>query len=302
MVNLEMLGALFALGAALFWAVAVILFKLAGDVFSPISLNIYKSIVAMALVSIAMLLFNIDFFPEVSIQDIGLLALSGFLGITLADICFFTALNKLGAQMIAVVECLYLPSVLVFSYLLLGERLGLWGLIGGALVLSAILVGTMAKRSNTTGTKKEVFELGVGVVVGLLAVMLMALGIVIVKEVLERTDVLWATLVRVVSGCLSLFVLVLLLPGRKRYLAELKWSRGWLTALPASVTGNFLALLCWVAGMKYTSASKAAILNQMATVFIFILAAVWLKERITVHKIIAICLAVCGAYLTIFYG
>ena len=68
--------------------------------------------------------------------------------------------------------------------------------------------------------------------------------------------------------------------------------------MPASVCGNFIALLFWVAGMKYTTASQAGILNQMSTIFIFILAAIFLKEKITVNRSIAV--AVTGACLTIF--
>ncbi len=43
-----------------------------------------------------------------------LLSLSGFLGITLADLFFFIALNRLGAGMAAIVECLYLPVCCFF--------------------------------------------------------------------------------------------------------------------------------------------------------------------------------------------
>ena len=54
--------------------------------------------------------------------------------------------------------------------------------------------------------------------------------------------------------------------------------------------------------MKYTTTSRAAILNQMSSIFIFILAAIFLKEKITVNKTIAILLALTGAGLTIFGG
>jgi drug/metabolite transporter (DMT)-like permease len=121
-----------------------------------------------------------------------------------------------------------------------------------------------------------------------------------IKSLLEDTDVFWATLVRVVAGIVSLLILVLLHPRRRQYFRELKFSKAWLTALPASVAGNYLALLFWVAGMKYTTASRAAILNQMSTIFIFIMAAIFLKEKITVNKSIAILLALTGACLTIF--
>lgn len=294
-----MIGAGFALSSALFWAVAVILFKKSGEVFSPISLNIYKSLVALVLITLTMAVLGIDFFPDVPARDWWLLALSGFLGITLADICFFTALNRLGAGLVAVVECFYLPSVLLFSFILLGERLTPGGIWGSILVLSAILVGSWQPGRRT---KKALPGSGMagGVMAGILSMVLMAVGIVMIKDVLAGTNVFWATLVRVVAGCITLFALVAVYPNRKAVMGELKFSRAWLTALPASVCGNFIALVCWVAGMKYTTASQAATLNQMSTIFIFILAAVWLKEKITIQKSIAICLAVTGAYLTIF--
>ena len=126
-----------------------------------------------------------------------------------------------------------------------------------------------------------------------------AIGIVMIKELLARTDILWANFVRVLAGAISMFIMVLVHPKRKQYFKEMQFSKAWLVALPASISANYLALLCWVAGMKYTTASQAAILNQMSTIFIFILAAIFLKERITMNKSIAIMLALSGAALTI---
>jgi drug/metabolite transporter (DMT)-like permease len=294
-----MLGSVFAISSAFLWASAVILYKKSGDLFSPISLNIYKSIVALVLVLATMLILRIPFFPDIPIKDWLLLALSGILGITLADIFFFTALNKLGASLVAILECFYLPSVLLFSYLILGEKLGPGGILGSLLVLSAIIVGSVGKKGLTRQNKlsRDDFQ---GIVAGILSTLFLAIGIVIIKEVLEQSNVFWATLVRVVAGIISLLLIVICHPKRRQYFNELKFSRAWLTALPASVCGNYFALICWVAGMKYTTASQAAILNQMSSIFILILAAIFLKEKITVNKTIAICLAITGACLTIF--
>ena len=304
-----MLGSVFALSSAFFWALAVILFKKAGNTFSPISLNIYKSVVAFVLIGITMVVLGIPFFPDVGFRAWGLLILSGFVGITLADICFFTALNRLGAGMVAVVECLYLPNVLLFSFLLLNERLSTVGIIGSMLVLSAVAVGSLSpeelkpeelkpsEADDETQLKRSRLS---GIIAGVLAMIFLALGIVMIKDVLEQTDVFWATLVRVTSGCITLSAIVFFHPKRRQYLSEFTWSKSLLTALPASVIGNYVALLFWVAGMKYTTASRAGTLNQMSTIFIFIMAAVILKERITKQKLIAICMAVTGAYLTMF--
>lgn len=294
-----MQGSLFALGSAFFWASAVILFKKSGETFSPITLNIYKSIVALVLVTATMLMLDIPFVPDLPLDDWLLLGLSGFLGITLADLFFFMALNSLGAGLVAIVECLYLPSVLVFSFILLGESLSLFGIIGGLMVLSAVLVGSYVPGGRTSQSPMS-RETLTGIGAGVLAMLFLAFGIVIIKEVLERSNVFWATLVRVSAGIVTLMVMLACHPGRKRFFAELKFSRAWLTALPASVCGNYVALLLWVGGMKYTTASRAAILNQMSSIFIFILAALFLKERITPNRALAICLAVAGACLTIF--
>lgn len=293
-----MTGSAFALASAFFWAVAVILFKKSGDGFSPLSLNIYKSLVAVVLLGLTMMILGIDFFPDLPVGHWLLLTLSGFIGITLADLCFFTALDRLGAGLVAILECLYLPSVLVFSFLLLDERLGPAGILGGILVMSAVVTGSLGPVHQSAAPIPR-SSLISGIIIGSIGMILMALGIVMVKDILEQSDVFWATLVRVTSAAVTLGAVLMFHPRRQQYVNELKFSKTWYTALPASIAGNYIALLFWVAGMKYTTASKAGILNQMCTIFIFILAAVWLKEPITAQRAVAICLAVTGAWLTI---
>jgi drug/metabolite transporter (DMT)-like permease len=53
----------------------------------------------------------------------------------------------------------------------------------------------------------------------------------------------------------------------------------------------------WIAGMKHTQASIASALNQMSTIFIFVLAAIFLKEKVTRTKLLAVVLAMLGALL-----
>jgi len=296
-----MLGAVLSLGAAFFWASAVILYKKSGEVFSPVSLNIYKSLVALILISLTMLILEIPFFPDKPLNDWLLLAISGFFGITLSDLFFFMALNRLGAGLVAIVECLYLPSVIFFSFLLLGESLTTGAMIGGVLIFAAVFVGSLSRTKITDPSAIKPGALS-GILMGCLAMVLVAIGIVIIKELLDRTDILWANFVRVGAGTASLLVYLFCHPKRRSYLRELRFSKSWLVALPASVSGNYIALLCWVGGMKYTTASQAAILNQMSTIFIFILAALFLKEKITGPKTLAIVLALTGAGLTIFGG
>lgn len=292
-----MSGSILSLGAAFFWAAAVILFKKSGETFSPISLNLYKTMVAAILIIVTMLILDIPILPDKPAQDWLLLAGSGLLGITVADILFFMALNRLGASLSAIVECLYLPSVLFFSFLFLGERLSTAAILGGLLVLTAVLVGSADNMKPSSPLKDR--SILSGIIIGSLSIIFLSIGIIMIKELLNHTEVFWATLVRVTAGMISLLFLVCFHPKRRDYFRELIPSRAWFTAFPASLSGNYFALLCWVGGMKYTSASRAAIFNQMSTIFIFILAAIFLKEKITARKTAAIVLAVAGACLTL---
>ena len=80
----------------------------------------------------------------------------------------------------------------------------------------------------------------------------------------------------------------------------LKPSSKWKFAIPASFLGTYLAMTMWVGGMKYIEVSKAALLNQLSTIFIFILAIIFLKEQLTKRRVAAIVTALTGAGCVIY--
>ena len=290
---MQLIGAFCATGAALFWAMAVIMFKKCGDVLSPTSLNLFKGIVTLILLVPTLWLAGIPLFPQCPLDDWLLFSASGILGITLADNFFFMALKKLGAGLWAVVDCLYLPAIIVLSAIFLDESIGLKGVAGAALVVAAILAGSYSGLPVVVQRQ----DLILGIFYGGLAVTLMAGSIVMVKPLLENTSVLWASFVRLLAGVAGLLVITAINSERRLILNVLIPSPSWKIALPASIVGNYLAMLAWLAGFKYTLVSVAAILNQLSTVFTFILAAMILKEPVTVPRLIAILLAVGGALM-----
>jgi drug/metabolite transporter (DMT)-like permease len=72
--------------------------------------------------------------------------------------------------------------------------------------------------------------------------------------------------------------------------------------LPGSFLGAYVAILLWVGGMKYATASVASALNQTSNLFIFLFAALFLKERITRAKLAGIVLGVLGVLLVMLTG
>jgi drug/metabolite transporter (DMT)-like permease len=294
MAGVPYIGELLATGAAVFWAIGVILFKRSAEGLPPLALNLFKNTLAIVLLIPTALVLGGQLAPaEVSTSDWLLVVGSGVVGISLADTAFFFSLEKLGAGLTAVVDSSYTPLMLGVSFLILDEQIGPPVLIGAGLVMGGMVIGSWT-RPPAGKTRRD---LVLGTLVGVVGIGLMAVSIVAIKPILNEVPVLWATWVRLGAGGVGLLPLILLHPRRRQLLATLKPGRSWRFAVPAAFSGSYLAMICWIGGMKYTDVSVATILNQLSTIFIFVLAVVFLKEGLTWRRVLAIVLAFCGGML-----
>ncbi len=286
------MGELFALLTALIWAVAVILLKRSGETVSPFALNLFRVVVSMSLLLPTVALAGQARWHG-SLRDVLLLVASGIIAIAISDTLFHMSLNAVGAGISAIIDCMYAPLTVLLATLLLGERLSALQLLGMALVLTGVF--TAAQHDPPRGlARRQIF---LGVMWGVLAMISLAFGIVIAKPVLDHSPVLWATAVRQV-GCLGVMLPVALLsPRRREFFHVFRPSRSWRFSLPGALLGSYLALICWIAGMKYTKVGIAAILNQSSTICVLILAAIFLHEPFTRRKLVASVAALVGILL-----
>lgn len=290
------LGETLALLTALTWGLAVILFKKSGESVHPIALNAYKNILAAVLLIPTIWLFGETLFRPVPTEDYLLLLLSGALGIGIADTFFFKCLNLVGAGLTAIIDCLYSPFIIGLSIIWIGESLSAFQILGVVLIISAVLAATHKKGRGSISKR----DLIVGLSYGVAGMATMAVGIVMIKPLLNRSPLLWATEVRLIGGLIVLLLVFLLHPKRRKIAQTALTKTGWLYTLSGSFLGAYIAMVLWLGGMKFTQASTAAALNQTSNIFIFIFAALLLKEPINFIKSISIVLAVVGVYLITF--
>lgn len=284
-------GHALALGTAIVWAFAVILFKKSGETVHPIALNLFKNSLAVVLLVPTLWLFGVSLFRPAPASDYLLLIASGVLGIGIADTLFFMCLNRLGAGLTAIVDCLYSPFIISLSVIWLGERMTTWQLLGAMIIISAVFLATFEKPHGSLSRRDMIL----GFTFGALALALMAVGIVMIKPLLEISPLLWVTEVRLAAAVLVLGIVLLFHPARRAITVSLFSARSWGYTLSGSFVGAYLSMILWLGGMKYAPASVAAALNQMSNIFIFIFAALLLKEPVNLQRIIAIALAVAGA-------
>lgn len=293
------IGEIFALLAPFSWAFAVILFRISGRTVGPVALNLFKNSLALILFVITTLVAGYALFPEGETFSTYLLLLgSGAVGIGLADMFFFMALNRVGAGLQAIIGTFYSPSIILLSVIVLGETLtGMQG-IGVLLILSAVLFVSQMKGPGSESTAQILAGIGFG----LLFALNQAVSIVMIKPQLEHWPLLWANSWRLLGGVITSAVVLNVLPQRRKALATLKNTKVWPAMIPAAVVGSYISLIFWLAGMKYTQASTASALNQTSTVWQFALAAILLHEPVTWKRLLGLVLGVGGVALVTFGG
>lgn len=296
---MPLLGETLSVTCALFWAVAVILFRVAGLTISAWSLNLFKNAVATLLFVPTLLILYGFSWPALTPTDFLMLIVSGVIGITIADTFYLKALNLLGPSRHAVVTCLYSPFVISLSFIFLGERFVILQGIGFFLILFGVFLVNYRKAKREIRLK----ELEWGLFYGVLAELLMAAGIILTKKVVDSHDATYVAAIRLFGGTVGMIIWTALTGTWLKTLSEFrKKDVPWTVLIIGSVFGTYLSMIIWIGGFKYTEASVAAILNQTSVIFILLLARFTLKEQLTRKKIIGSCLGIAGVIIMIAAG
>ncbi|MEZ6188577.1 MAG: DMT family transporter [Planctomycetota bacterium] len=289
-----MLGEACALLAALTWAVSLILFK-RSEAVSPLAMNLFKNTVASALLCVTLVATQGGIDLERSADDWVRILISGVLGIAICDLLVFMALRRLGASLLAVVDCCYAPVIVACSLLVLGEEPGGWAFAAGAaLVVGGVLLATTERAPTLEGAPPG---RAAGVAMGVTGIVFMALGVVIVKPVLEDSSLVEVTLLRLLAGLGAQLLYAVLVPSQREALAVYRTRSVYKTLIPASVLGSYVAMLFWLGGFKWAPASVASVLNQLSAVFTMVLAWIFLGERLSGRRALGGLAAVAGAAL-----
>ena len=290
------MGEFLALMTALLWALGVIFYKKAVGFVAPFSLNVFKNCVALVLLTVTTVALGQMNSVSVPPRHLLLFLLSGAMGIGISDTFYLMALRRLGASRTALVDCMYSPFVILFSVLLLKERLTTLNALGGTLILGSIVVSS--KRSFGEDIPRK--QLWIGCALAISAMATVAFAVVLVTPLLPGYPLAWVSTVRVAGGILFVLLVLPVHPNRKSVYAAFQPQPGWKWMLCGTFFGSYLSLMCWLAGFKYTRAGIAALLNQTSTVIIVLLAALFLHEPLTKLKLVAVGMAFTGAALVLY--
>jgi drug/metabolite transporter (DMT)-like permease len=203
------------------------------------------------------------------------------------------ALNFLGASRNAIISCLFSPFVILLSFTFLGERFTFVQSLGFLLVLIGIFLAVYQKAED----KIDKRALVVGTITGIISIFFMATGMVITKPIATDAPAITVAWIRLTGGVGGVLIYTMIRGQLVKSLHLFKSPLPWKIILSGAFVGSYLALLTWILGFKYTNASTASILNQTSVIFILLLAAFFLKERLRPQKILATVLSFAGVII-----
>jgi drug/metabolite transporter (DMT)-like permease len=272
------------------WGLAVVLFRRSGESMPAFELNLSKNVLAFSLMVPTVLVWHGVEIPDFTTGELVVTLVSGLLGIALGDTLYFRALNLLGAGRTGVISSLLSPFVILLSALFLGERLGPWQWGGFALVMAGILLVTWRRHRREVGEE----DLRLGVVLGVAAIFAMAVGVVMVKEILETRPFMWVAELRLAGGLAGMLLLVSLRRRWAHVVNVYRQPHRWGVTLLAGGLGGYLSMMLWLAGYKLISASEASIYNEAQGAFVVLFAWLILGETIGARKVAGLGLTLAG--------
>ncbi|SFR39205.1 EamA-like transporter family protein [Pseudidiomarina maritima] len=288
------IGPLAALTAALFWALATLLYSQAGSYLSAAQLNLVKGIVACPLLVLAGWFTGQLLAIEGNLATYLLLA-SGVIGITLGDTLYFAALRRLGPWHTMLLEYLAPPFAALLAWMLLAQGMRWFEVMAALVIIGGIFVVISEKPKSAERVQINLS----GIAAGIGAALCQALGLVMSFHALQEFEMspLNAALLRLLAGTFALTIALLLL---KPSLIQSTRSALRHTSIPwllvAIVMGTFLAIWLQQTAIAYINPGLAQTL--LATAPLWLIPIQWLRgQPLSARSIVGALIAVSGIAL-----
>jgi drug/metabolite transporter (DMT)-like permease len=234
--------------------------------------------------------FHIDPFA------LGVLLLSGVVGIGIGDAAYFESLKCIGPRRALLLGILAPPLAGLIAQIFLGETLSIVAWVG--MCVTVLGVGWVVSERTAAGTGQQKYLLR-GIRFGLMAALAQAVGVVLSRAALTQTTMspLTSALLRLLGSVLFLLLWILLIRmplGRWRTLDGSK--RIWTSVILATFIGTYLGIWLQQISLKYTDSGIAQTLFTTSPLFVIPIVAL-MGERISPRAILGVCIALGGVGL-----
>jgi drug/metabolite transporter (DMT)-like permease len=289
-------GEIAGLLTAVFWTVSAMAFERATIRVGTFSVNLIRLAIGFAFLSILAYLNRGIVFPS----DAGIYAwfwlfISGIIGFVFGDLFLFASYPIITSRIAMLVMTLAPPMAAGLGWLILGETMGLFSILGMALVLTGIAI-TIWSKPNGENKMKLNFPIK-GLFYAFLGTIGQALGLVLSKLGMKDYNPFAATQIRIIAGFIGFALLITFLKRWQNIGIALKNPKAMTSISIGSFFGPFLGVSFSLIAIQNTSTGIAATLMSIVPVLIILPSILIYKQKVSLKEFIGALLSVCGVAL-----
>ena len=297
------IGELSALSVSLLWTAGSIMFASAARRIGAFSVNALRIVFAIFLIALTHALLYGSFLPvEANIHQWLYLSISGLIGLAIGDYAYFASMVYIGPRRGVLLLSTAPIFATVFGYVVLGEVLGTWSLIGIAVTMTGVMMVILEQEGRTREQPRTPREKSLGVFFGLIAGMGQGVGLVISKygminvadEGAGALNPLSATMIRLIAAALIIWIGILITRRTSSITSTLKNKQAMTRMVGGTITGPFLGIWLSMIAVTYTEAGIAATLMSLMPVVVIPVVYIVYKQKTSPRSIIGAVIAVIG--------
>ena len=293
-----MIGELAALGAALSWAIAPILYRKALVNTKPISANIVRCATnAGVLVAALLLLGNLSALTTLPMDTVVLVVVSGLIGLGIGDTLYMVGLKYVGVSRAVPLAATYPLFSLIWATFLLGQPLSLASVLGAAVIILGIWLLSREKSAENAGVKGRLVF--IGLVVSLVTAVIWSVSITMMDVAVSNVTSLGVNYAIVTLRIASVALFFMLLaPFIDREHGFLKMKRSTLIGLcVGGLVANGVGWLLMNYSFLNISLARATPISSTSPLFAAIAGFMLFHEKMTTKAVLGAIAIVAGICL-----
>ena len=293
------IGETAAVVTSFLWTISSIFFTAAGKKIGSLTVNAYRTVIAVAFVLLAHGILLGAILPVANSTQWFWMGLSGVVGLSIGDSGLFAAYIAIGPRRSVLVMALSPIFAAIGAYLMLGETIRTLATVGIVITLIGVTV-VILEEEELSGEQPISKTMKVyGVFFALIGAVGQGVGLVLAKKGIDLVpgttlNPLSATLMRLILGALFIWI-ISMVAGKLPELRKAANSRGGIgNTVAGAFIGPFLGITLSMVAVTYTEAGVAQTLMSLMPVLIIPIVWLFYKQRTSWRGILGAAIAVIG--------
>lgn len=294
------IGELAALSTAVCWSVSALAFESASKKTGSFGVNLIRLIVALVFLSAFTFFFKGKLFPiDANLNQWTWLSLSGLIGFVIGDLFLFQAFVHIGSRVSMLIMTLVPPFSAIIGWLIIGETITLFHLIGMVVTLSGITLVLLSKKKHDSHIKMR-YPLK-GILFGVGGALGQSAGLVLSKYGMDSYDPFSSTQIRIIAGIIGFSILYFFINKWGEVLTTVKSKTSMFHLSIGAFFGPFIGVSLSLLSVSYITTGVSSTIMAITPILIIPPAILFFKEKVTFYEILGAIISVAGvSFLFIF--